>query len=366
MMLRAIGLMSGTSADGIDAALIETDGRQIARTGAFLTLPMPPVLRTDILSVMADPDRAEHDALTALEARITEAHAEAVRALLIEARLAAHEIDVVGFHGQTVIHRPERRFTRQLGDGAALAQMLRLPVVNRFRHADVEAGGQGAPLVPLFHAALAADLPRPMVVLNLGGVGNVTWLGAGEAILAFDTGPANALIDDWVRTRGAGGFDMGGRIAASGRVDHAALARLLDNAYFDRTPPKSLDRHDFSAAGLESLSLEDGAATLTAFTIASIARAREHFAAEAKRWLVCGGGRLNPLVMQGLADALCVPVEPVEAVGWQGDALEAQAFGFLAVRSLHGLPLSLPSTTGVPEPMRGGESHHPDSTRSSH
>ena len=355
--MRAIGLMSGTSADGIDAALIETDGEHIARTGAFLTLPMPTGLRERILAVMADPECAEHDPLTELEQDITEAHAAAVRALLAEARVPVSAIDVVGFHGQTVIHRPQRRFTRQLGDGGALARRLGITVVNRFRHADVAAGGQGAPLVPLYHAALAENLPRPLAVLNLGGVGNVTWLGDGVAMLAFDTGPGNALIDDWVRVHGAGGFDEGGRIALAGQVDQAALDRLLDNPYFARKPPKSLDRHDFSTRGLTALSLEDGAATLAAFTVESVALARAHFPKPAKRWLVCGGGRHNQVLMRELQIALNVPVDPVEAVGWQGDALEAQAFGFLAVRSLRGLPLSLPSTTGVPEPMRGGDIH---------
>ena len=358
-MLRAIGLMSGTSADGIDAALIETDGEHVASTGASLTLPMPAGLRERILSVMADPVRAEHDGLADLEARITEAQEEAVRALLIEARLSVSEIDVVGFHGQTVIHRPQRRFTRQLGDGAALARALGITVVNHFRHADVAAGGQGAPLVPLFHAALAEGLARPLAVLNLGGVGNVTWLGEDGAMLAFDTGPGNALIDDWVRAHGAGSFDVDGLIALAGQVDQAALDRLLDNPYFARVPPKSLDRHDFSAAGLRGLSLEDGAATLAEFTVESVARARAHFPHPATRWLVCGGGRHNPALMRELQIALNVPVEPVDAVGWQGDALEAQAFGFLAVRSLRGLPLSLPSTTGVPEPMPGGVVHPP-------
>jgi anhydro-N-acetylmuramic acid kinase len=354
--MRAIGLMSGTSADGIDAALIDTDGKTISATGAWLTTPMAPGLRSVILAVMADPARAEHDALEGLEEAITEAHAKAVKALLARTGLAARDIDVVGFHGQTVLHRPERRLTRQLGDGAMLARRLGIPVVNRFRHADVEAGGQGAPLVPVFHEALCAGMERPLAVLNLGGVGNVTYLGP-DGLLAFDTGPGNALIDDWVRRHTGAAFDEDGAIAARGTVDAACLARLLDHQYFRRTPPKSLDRHDFTLDAVESLSLEDGAATLAAFTARAVARAREHFPEKPRRWLVAGGGRHNAVLMQGLANALGVPVEPVEAVGWQGDALEAQAFGFLAVRSLHGLALSLPGTTGVPRPMPGGVVH---------
>ena len=277
--------------------------------------------------------------------------------LLDRAGLRPADIDVVGFHGQTVLHRPQRRFTRQLGDGAALARQLGICVVNRFRHADVAAGGQGAPLVPVFHQALAADLQRPLAVLNLGGVGNVTYLGEDGEMLAFDTGPGNALIDDWVRSRSGAAFDADGHLARAGQVDGPRLAYLLTHPYFAKTPPKSLDRHDFTSSRLDGLSLEDGAATLAAFTIASAAQARAHFPRPATRWLVTGGGRLNAAVMAGLAETLGVPVAPVEAVGWQGDALEAQAFGFLAVRSLHGLPLSWPGTTGVPEPTCGGQVH---------
>ncbi len=355
-VLRAIGLMSGTSADGIDVALIETDGRSVATTGAWLTMPMARGLRSAILAVMADPERAEHDPLEGLEEAITAAHANAVKNLLHAAGLTAADIDVIGFHGQTVIHRPERRFTRQLGDGAMLARRLGVTVVNRFRHADVAAGGQGAPLVPVFHAALCHDLPRPLAVLNLGGVGNVTYLGP-DGLLAFDTGPGNALIDDWVRSHTGAAYDQEGALAQRGKVDADCLARLLAHPYFERTPPKSLDRHDFSRDAVAGLSVEDGAATLAAFTVQSVARACAHFPAAPTRWLVAGGGRHNAVLMQGLAEALGVAVAPVEAVGWQGDALEAQAFGFLAVRTLAGLPLSLPGTTGVPRPMPGGKIH---------
>jgi len=354
--LRAIGLMSGTSADGIDAALIHTDGRSITATGPWLTTPLTPGLRRVILAVMADPARAEHDPLEGLQDAITEAHAKAAQALLRRCGLHPGDIDVVGFHGQTVLHRPERRLTRQLGDGAALARRLGITVVNRFRHADVAAGGQGAPLVPLFHEALCADMARPLAVLNLGGVGNVTYLGP-DGVLAFDTGPGNALIDDWVRRHTGASFDADGALASSGRVDAERLAQLLAHPYFRRTPPKSLDRHDFSPEAVAGLALADGAATLAAFTVQAVAQAGAHLPHPPARWLVAGGGRHNAALMRGLAEALGVPVDPVEAVGWQGDALEAQAFGFLAVRALEGVPLSLPGTTGVPRPMPGGVIH---------
>jgi anhydro-N-acetylmuramic acid kinase len=352
----AIGLMSGTSADGIDAAIIETDGISLRSTGAFVTHPYPPETRSAILVLAGEPERAGLDPLIELEQAITEAHAEAVRAVLAVAGLEASAIDVVGFHGQTVLHRPQYRFTRQLGDGAALAAMIGIPVVNRFRHADIAAGGQGAPLVPVFHAALVRGIEGPLAVLNLGGVGNVTFID-GDTILAFDTGPGNALIDDWVRSQTGAFYDEGGSLAARGRVDELRLAALLAHPFFDAVPPKSLDRNSFAVDMLAGLSLEDGAATLAAFTVASVARAREHLPQAPMRWLVAGGGRHNAKLMAGLQHALQVPVDPVEAVGWDGDALEAQAFGFLAVRTLDGLPLSLPTTTGVPHPMPGGVRH---------
>ena len=358
----SIGLISGTSADGIDAALVETDGEVVFATGAALTHPYPAELRRELLDLMRDPRRAEHDPLTALEAAVTEANADAARALLGRAGLDASTVDVLGLHGQTVLHRPERRFTRQLGDGAALHHALGIPVVNRFRHADLAAGGQGAPLAPLYHAALAEgllsdDQGKLLAVLNLGGVANVT-LAAKGGLLAFDTGPASALLDDWVCRHTGAPYDADGRIAAAGTVDTGRLAALLAHPYFDLPPPKSLDRNAFPLAAVEGLSLEDGAATLAAFTVCSVARAREHLEAVPGRWLVGGGGRHNPTLMALLREALApAAVEPVEAAGWDGDALEAQAFAFLAVRSLRGLPLSLPGTTGAPYPMPGGELH---------
>ncbi len=351
--VRAIGLMSGTSLDGVDAAVVVTDGETVAATGPALTRPYPPALRRRLRALLGGeaPDPAE---VAAAERALTLAHAEAVRALL---PAAGGEVALVGFHGQTLLHRPHRRRTWQIGDGALLAAETGLPVVNDFRSADVAAGGQGAPLVPLFHAALAADLPRPLAVLNLGGVGNVTWIGADGRLLAFDTGPGNALMDDWARARTGADMDRDGALGRAGRVDEPAVASFRAHGWFRAPPPKSLDRDDFQDLAADLVagkSAEDGAATLTALTAAAVAEAVRHLPEPPRQWLVAGGGRRNGLLMEMLARALAAEVGPVEAAGWDGDALEAQAFAFLAVRSRRGLPLTLPETTGAPAPMRGG------------
>ena len=352
----ALGLMSGTSMDGIDVALIQTDGHRQVRPGPWLTVPYEAELRRDLAAVVADPDGASVRTLIDMSVRITDAHAAAVEAFLARRFLDRARIDMVGFHGHTISHRPDQGITRQIGDGARLATAIGIDVVDDFRSADVAAGGQGAPFAPLYHAALAREMDQPVAVLNIGGVANVTYID-GETVTAFDTGPGNGLIDDWVAGRTGQPFDTEGRLAASGKVDGAVLAQLLDHPFFELHPPKSLDRHSFTAAPVSALSAGDGAATLTLFTAEAIARALEHLPAPPKRWLVTGGGRHNRFMMTLLRALLDVPVEPVEAVGWQGDALEAQAFGYLAVRSLRGLPLSLPTTTGVPLPVRGGVLH---------
>jgi anhydro-N-acetylmuramic acid kinase len=353
---RALGAISGTSMDGIDVALVETDGDQIVSPGAGRTYPYRPQLREQLLAVIADALTAERAPLVEIEAAVTKAHGDAIAQFLSEIGVAVRSLDVIGLHGQTVYHRPERRFTRQLGRGAAIAMRFGVTTVSRFRHADVAAGGEGAPLVPLYHQALAAKLPSPLMVLNLGGVGNVTFID-GDTVIAFDTGPASAMIDDFVRRRCGVPFDDGGRIAAAGRPDAALVASFAKHPFFERPAPKSLDRNDFHAFanGVERLSDEDGAATLAEFTLVATVAALRQVPRAPVRWLVTGGGRHNAHLMRRLARELAVPVEPVEAVGWDGDFLEAQCFGYLAVRSLLGLPLSLPTTTGVPRPLPGGE-----------
>ncbi len=348
--IRAIGLMSGTSLDGVDAAWIETDGERILGTGPALTLHYQDALRADLrrLLDLASTIAPDDVFLKTVEHQLTVDHAIAVGLLGLG-------VDVIGFHGQTILHAPAQKFTWQIGDAALLAARCRTQVVHDFRGADVAAGGQGAPLVPLFHAALARDLPKPLLIVNIGGVANITWLGPDDDIIACDTGPGNGPLDDWVMRHTGAPYDEGGALAARGLVRQDHLAALLAHPFFARPAPKSLDRLAFSALiaqATEGLGLEDGAATLAAFTAAAIARAP--LPAPPLRVLVAGGGRKNANIMARLAREFAVPVVPVEAVGWDGDALEAQCFGFLAVRCLRGLPLSLPTTTGVPRPLPGG------------
>jgi anhydro-N-acetylmuramic acid kinase len=346
----ALGLMSGTSRDGIDAALLETDGQTHVQAGPWDSYPYPEAFRAHLAEAIA----GQGD-MAAVERELTDRHAEAVEALLAKAGVPTGAVRVLGFHGHTVAHDPAQRHTRQIGDSARLARLTGIDVLGDFRLADVAAGGQGAPFAPYYHRARAAQLGRPLAVLNLGGVGNVTWLGRRfDEILAFDTGPGNALLDDLVARRTGRPYDRDGALSAAGQVDPNALASLLDHPFFDRTPPKSLDRDDFTGAAVERLSDADAAATLAAFTAESVLRACAHLPAAPRRWLVTGGGRRNPTLMRLLAERLGAPVAGVEAVGWDGDALEAQAFGYLAVRSLQGVPLSGPTTTGVPAEMSGG------------
>jgi anhydro-N-acetylmuramic acid kinase len=353
--LTAIGAISGTSMDGIDIALIETDGHTISRMGSGCMVPYPADLRSDLLTFLEDPSLAEHDPMTDLEQRVTDAFTKAISQFMQSEKLDRLRIDLIGLHGQTVYHRPEKRFTRQLGLGARMAQELGIDVVDGFRMADVSAGGHGAPLAPLYHAALAHTILQPLMVLNLGGVGNITYLD-GSTIIAFDTGPASALIDDMVLRRFGIPYDDGGRIAMRGKVDDAILAELMANPFFSHPAPKSLDRNEFHrrAQVVERLNDDDAVATLSAFTIEATVASLNHVPRKPVRWLVTGGGRHNQSFMQGLSKRLRVPVEPVETVGWNGDLIEAQCFAYLAVRSTLGMPLSLPTTTGVPHPMLGG------------
>ncbi len=364
--MRALGLMSGTSMDGVDVALIDTDGDSqvtaIAYTSFFYSQLERAVLRDAIAAAAGLRDRdARPIPLRHAEDLVTERHADAVERFLAEHGVAASTIDVVGFHGQTVLHRPEERLTIQIGDGQALAAHLGLPVAWDFRAADVAGGGQGAPLVPVYHCALVANarFAAPVVVVNIGGVANLTLVVEGRDPIACDTGPGNALIDDLVFERTGRQFDDNGELAGAGHVDPEALASLLDHPYFGRPAPKSLDRNAFSRAGVAHLSTEDAAATLTAFTAASIAMAVDGLPVRPEHAVVCGGGARNPCLMRELAARLPCGLASADDVGWSVDAMEAEAFAYLAVRRLRDLPITFPETTGIAAPLAGGRLSRP-------
>lgn len=345
-----IGLMSGTSMDGIDAAILETDGDSLLVPGPHSGIPYPLGLRRTLLQLpCADAN------LESIERDVTELHAEAVRRLCAQANREVSSFDLIGFHGQTIHHDPQQHSSCQLGDGQRLADALGCVVINQFRQNDLNHGGQGAPLAPAYHQALvrASGLRGPVAVLNIGGVANVTVVD-GDLLLACDCGPGNALLDDWVSRHFNIPFDEAGGRAAAGRVDAAALATLLANPYFLKSGPKALDRNAFSPAPVAALSGEDGAATLAAFTAAAIALAAQRLPRVPSLWIVVGGGRRNLHLLDELRARLGAPVKTAEEVGWSGDAVEAQAFGYLAVRSALHWPLSWPDTTGVASPVTGG------------
>ncbi len=348
----AIGLMSGSSLDGIDVAAILTDGEQVLEQGPSLTIAYTSEMQGRLFRAVhrQSPDRAllEHD--------ITKLHAEAVLKLL---PLCKHPIEVIGFHGQTVDHRPKEGISIQIGDGALLAQLTNIAVVNDFRRADIAAGGEGAPLVPLFHAALAKGLKKPVAVINIGGIANVSWLSPDGRIAAFDTGPGNVLINDWVKQRCDGmECDLDGKLAAAGKVNQEILDYYLQHPYFSQPYPKSLDRNAFSLSPVANLSTEDGAATLTMLTARTIALAEQYFPEKPEHWIFCGGGCHNKTLVKHLRNIL-TNISTAAEQGWDNDGLEAQAFAYFAVRRLQLKPITFPETTGTPRPIVGGALHVP-------
>ena len=360
----ALGLMSGTSMDGIDLALLETDGGDRLSFGPTGFAPYGDDDRALLRQALADAvglanRMTRPGTLRRAEARVTALHVAAVRGFIAAEPAATRGLELIGFHGQTVLHRPERRITVQIGDGAALARECGVAVVADLRAADVAAGGQGAPLVPAFHRALAGStgVALPAAVLNLGGVGNITLLPERGDPTAFDTGPANALVDDLMLERTGQPFDRDGGAAAAGAVHGAIVEALMQHPYFDVPPPKSLDRNDWSRAAVSGLSTADAAATLVDFTAASVARAFGFLPGRPTLLVVCGGGARNPTLMGRLRTRLPCRVEEAGVMGWDGDAVEAQAFAYLAVRSRSGLPITFPGTTGVAVPMTGGVFH---------
>ena len=358
--------MSGTSLDAVDMAALETDGEAILAFGPAGESKLDPGVRALIQQATDDarvwPWGAPEPASFAPAAKaVAEEHLKAARSFMAEHRLRPEDFDLVGFHGQTVWHeppgrtRPEGR-TVQLGDATLLAQGLGLPVAHDFRSADVAAGGQGAPLAPVYHDALRrwSGVPAPMAVLNLGGVGNITLVTGDGELHAFDTGPANGMIDRWVQSKTDKRLDEDGAFALAGRVHKDIVAAYLDHPYFQARGAKSLDRYDFSLDRVAHLSLEDGSATLTAFAAAAVALGVDGCPEKPQRIVVSGGGRRNPVLLDWIAEYVSVPVVSGEVHGWRGDAVEAEAFAYLAARTARGLPISFPGTTGVPAPMAGG------------
>lgn len=349
-IMLAIGLMSGTSLDGIDVAVLRSDGQSVNEPLFARTYDYDPELREQIRACFGLRDEFD-PRLGKAEIALTRAHAAACK----EALSAFPGVQLIGFHGQTIWHAPQEGRTRQLGSGSLLADLTKRPVVYDFRSNDMRAGGQGAPLLPLYHAARAQRLPRPLAVVNIGGVGNVTWIGENESdILSFDTGPGNALVNDWMESHIGTALDENGHHAAQGKADEIWLKEQLAQKYFKTAPPKSLDRDAFTTPTDRNWSLEDGAATLTQFTARSIAGAQHFFPQPPQAWIITGGGRHNKTMMNQLSSFVMGRVLSAETVGWNGDALEAEGFAFLAVRSFKRLPLTLPQTTGCAMPTLGG------------
>jgi anhydro-N-acetylmuramic acid kinase len=358
---KSIGLMSGTSLDGIDAALLMTDGEGVVTPLGFVFMPYPDDVKAGLRPLLGQKPKGAEASVMAHE--ITCLHAEAVRSLLKTYQIKAEEIDFIGFHGQTIYHAPQEGVTIQLGDGGLLAKLTNIAVISDFRTADVKAGGQGAPLVPVYHRAMVQNVAKPLVVLNLGGVGNITYVGKDGALIACDTGPANALIDDWMLKHRGEAFDDGGAFAKSGKVDEAHVKVFLSDPYFALPAPKSLDRDHFKKYIPHHLSPADGAATLTAMTVMAVIASLQALPLASgdmpTEIIVCGGGRKNNFIMQSLKHATNMNVINADDLKWNGDAIEAEAFAYMAVRSYLGLPNSFPETTGVIKPTVGGMLHAP-------
>ncbi|MCI4665191.1 MAG: anhydro-N-acetylmuramic acid kinase [Neomegalonema sp.] len=363
-----LGFMSGTSLDGVDAAVLQTDGEAIAGFGPTSYRAYTPQEHESLQQALVQ--AAKTPLTVAMDPTCWRAEAQLVAQAHLDCaaqlRSGGASFDLAGFHGQTLLHRPDDGATLQIGDARGLADGIGASVVHDFRSADIAAGGQGAPFASFYHFALArfARLDAPCAFLNMGGVGNVTFVDpsadrpeAPGALLAFDTGPANAPVDDFVRARGAGAYDKDGALAQRGRLDGALVSRwVAQSPYLAAPAPKSLDRNDFAGvlADLDDHTTEDGAATLVDFAAACVAEAVRFAPQAPSRWFVCGGGRRNQALMARLGARLGAPVLPVEAIGVDGDFVEAQAFAYLAARSVRGLPLSAPGTTGCPLPVSGG------------
>ncbi len=341
---RAIGLMSGTALDGaIDVALIETDGHDFVRALRYMAYPYDIEVRDKVRACFGKKFRDEQ--VDEAEKLVTNIHIAAIKEF-------DEKADIIGFHGQTITHDPNSGFTWQIGDGQVLARATGIDVVCDMRQSDIKAGGQGAPLLPLYHKALINK--RNVAALNLGGVANITYISSDDDLIAFDCGTANALMDDFIKLRVGLEFDENGAVASHGTINQKIVTKFCSHEYFTKPPPKSLDRDNWSIDLVKDLSTEDGMVTLLDMSIQGVVKSMEYLPQKPKHIYVCGGGRKNIYFLSCLVENLEIPVTPIDDLGFDGDAIEAQGFAYLAVRSLLGLPITLPSTTGVPEPLTGG------------
>jgi anhydro-N-acetylmuramic acid kinase len=354
----AMGLMSGTAMDGIDIALVETDGDSYVRPLLFEAYEMPSALRDLLKSCLNCADRYTPNVKEA-ERLYTQENTKIIKKFINKNNILVDEIEVIGWHGQTIHHAPDEGVTIQVGDGGVMADVLTLPVVNEFRLADILNGGQGAPFIPVYHRALvqAKNHELPTAIINIGGVANITWMNQ-DVVIGFDSGPGNAMINDWVLDHAGYEFDYNGEIASRGRVNHDVLNDFLNSSYFLKKYPKSLDRNDFINLNCSDLSCSDGAATLTEMTVQSINIGLDQCPQKPNVIYVTGGGRHNKFMMQRLALVSGCKVRSVDELGWNGDAVEAEGFAYMAVRTLKGLPISFPGTTGCNSPTIGGVLHN--------
>lgn len=360
--IKALGLMSGSSLDGIAAAVITTDGVDIYDIGRSIIVPYDDDLRERLQAILGKkPDTPEQvSEFKEIETEITQAHFLAAQEVI---DYIGTPVDVIGFHGHTILHDPKNHYTCQLGNGQQLANLTHTKVINHFSNADILSGGQGAPLVPIYHAALVNNFAKPVAVINIGGISDITWVGGNGELIAFDVGPGNAPVNDWVRRHAGQQMDYDGKLAITGHIHEKVLTNLMRHKFFAKYPPKSIDRDIFKdkLEHLEGLNLEDGAATATAFIAEAIVYSLAmYLPSEPKQVIICGGGAKNPTLIRFLRQRL----EKVEVLtagdfGWRADTMEAQAFAYLAARRLYCLPNSFPSTTGAPEPIVGGEVYLP-------
>jgi anhydro-N-acetylmuramic acid kinase len=360
----AIGLMSGTSMDGIDVALLRTDGENVVERGPSMSVAYEALFRRQLSETLEIAKRIRKrderpENMGQIECDMTLRHAAAVAEFLDRFKISVKDVDFIGFHGQTVLHRPLDALTVQIGDGPLLARSIGIPVVYDMRANDMVHGGQGAPLVPVYHAALAAGLDqwrgKSVMFVNIGGISNLTFIGRNGEIIAFDSGPGNTLIDQWVEREAGIPYDAGGAIASEGVIDGQLAAHYLGQPFFTAATRLSLDRNDFAPPPTGSIGLHDGARTLAHVTAGGIVKSLRHLPQMPALIIVCGGGRLNRIIMADLtALAPFATVEPAETFGFNGDSMEAEAWAYLAVRSARGLPLTFPGTTGVREPVSGG------------